>query len=955
MARYWLDIVRYADTHGLHLDNYREMWPFRDWVIKSFNENLPFDKFVTYQLAGDLLPNATREQIVASGYNRLNVTTNEGGSIYDEVFARNVIDRTDAFGTVFLGLTTGCAVCHDHKFDPLSTRDYYSLSAFFNSLDGRAMDGNTKNPAPVISAPNDEQEQRLREYGALLADVRKEMAGPIESVDAAQAAWEARLVDSPPPTVAALIPTTVSSAAGVEMKSSADGLIEVIGKPADKDTTTIVATLPEGAAWQTIHLQAVTNAPDERVGLSSNGNVVLTEISVQTADADADNWSPVPIRYAVADIEQTDGPFAVTYAIDEKPDHKQGWAVAGHQQTGPRNAWFVMPALVAASTNAGTRIRIQLKYESMFAAHQFRRIRLSLSDTGPGVPADQKIELFEIHSVGPFPLETPGFGYGRDYASLKREFKADEVFTHTDQPYRWQQRDDLPQVKVNRLPVIDGQSSVVVLHQRIHSPRAQKLTLLIGTDDGHTIYLNGKEVGSVRGPNPISPLSHQYDLDLKQGDNRLYIKVINHSGPSELTYAFRGPAIDVPAKLIELLTQHERSDADRDSIRRYYRQVYCLHPDWLALVDHEKGLVAARAKTEAEIPTTLVWKELEKPREARVLRRGQYDQPGDVVPRATPAFLPPLPAEAPLDRLGLAGWLTSPQHPLTARVAVNRLWQQLFGIGLVRTSEDFGSQGEPPSHPELLDWLAVEFRESGWDVKRFMKMLVTSDAYRRSARMTDAMRAIDPENRLLARGPRFRLDAEVLRDQALALAGLLKDELGGPSVKPPQPDGLWSAVGYTRSNTARFIADTGDKTYRRSVYIFWKRTSPPPQMSTLDAPSRESCTVRRERTNTPLQALLLLNETQLFQAAKSLAARVLENAALKDTRARVDWLLETATLRPPSSEESEELTRLAIDLLAHYADNGDEAQLIDARGSAELAAWAIVANAVLNLDEVVTK
>ncbi len=458
----------------------------------------------------------------------------------------------------------------------------------------------------------------------------------------------------------------------------------------------------------------------------------------------------------------------------KKSNDREGWAVGGHQQTGPRNAWFVLPALVAESKKSGMRIRVRLKYESIFKAHQFRRIRLSLSDTRPIVPEEQKIELGELHSVGPFPLETPVFAYERDYASLKREFKASEVFTHTDRPYRWHHRADLPQVEVNPLPIIPGESSVTVLHQSIQSPRAQKLTLLIGTDDGHMIFLNGKQVGSVRGPRKISPLSHRYDLDLKQGNNHLYVKVINHAGPSELSYAFRAPAMDVPKRLVELLTDSKPSDADRASIRSYYRQVYCLHPDYLALVDLEKGLVAAKTKTESEIPTTLVWKELDKPREARILKRGQYDQPGDIVPRATPAFLPPMPTAAPLDRLGLAQWLTSPEHPLTARVAVNRIWQQLFGIGLVRTSEDFGSQGDPPSHPKLLDTLAVEFRESGWDVKRLVKMIVTSDAYRRSARVTDAMLELDPENRFLARGPRYRLDAEVIRDQALALCGTLE-------------------------------------------------------------------------------------------------------------------------------------------------------------------------------------
>jgi hypothetical protein len=957
MARYWLDTVRYADTHGLHLDNYREMWPYRDWVIKSFNENLPFDRFVTEQLAGDLFPDATRDQLVASGFNRLNVTTNEGGSIYDEVFARNVIDRTDAFGTVFLGLTTGCAVCHDHKFDPLTMRDYYSLSAFFNSLDGRAMDDNIKNPAPVISVPTADQEQRLQEFDVSLAEIRQQMRGPIESVDAAQAAWERELIQPGEPKIQTLIPVDVSSAAGVEMKVGEDGSIAVAGEPADKDTTTIVAKIPPGVSWQTLRLEALTETDDGRVGLSENGNVVLSEITVETSAADQDDWTPVPIRYAVADIEQTDGPFAVSYAIDEKEHDREGWAVGGHQQTGPRNAWFVMPALVTETEAAGSKIRIRLAYQSIFQAHQFRRLRLSLSEAGPVVPENQQITLGQIHSVGPFPIETPKFGYNRDYASINREFNAQEVFTHTDRPYRWQQRDDLPEVEVNQLPIIADRPSVTILHHSIQAPRAQQVTLLLDTDDGHMVYLNGKNVGTVRGPHELAPLSHQYELNLQQGANRLYIKVVNHAGPSRLTFAYRAPAVPVPAALVQLIRTDEtqREQADREAIRSYYRQVYCLHPDWLALVDLQQGMLAAKQKVEAEMSTTLVWKELDQPRAAHILKRGQYDQPGEAVPRATPAFLPPLPEDAPLDRLGLAQWLVSPDHPLTARVYVNRVWQQLFGIGLVQTSEDFGSQGQPPTHPELLDWLAVDFRDSGWDVKRLVKMLVMSDAYQRSAHVTPRMLELDPDNRLLARGPRYRLDAEVIRDQALAISGLLNDKPGGPSVKPPQPDGLWLAVGYTRSNTARFTADVGDKIYRRSVYIFWKRTSPPPQMSILDAPSRESCTAHRERTNTPLQALLLLNETQLFQAAKHLADRVLEQTELTETRARIDWLFETVTMRVPDQAEAAELVALADDLTQLYRDNDAATKQIDASGSPELAAWTVVANTVLNLDEVVNK
>jgi hypothetical protein len=337
------------------------------------------------------------------------------------------------------------------------------------------------------------------------------------------------------------------------------------------------------------------------------------------------------------------------------------------------------------------------------------------------------------------------------------------------------------------------------------------------------------------------------------------------------------------------------------------------------------------------------------------LTRGQYDQPADTVDRNTPGFLPPLPSDAPRDRLGLARWLVSPDHPLTSRVAVNRIWQQIFGVGLVRTSEDFGSQGEPPSHPELLDTLAVEFRESGWDLKRLVRLLVTSDAYRRSAQVSESMKQIDPANRLLARGPRHRLDAEVLRDQALFLSGLLVDCQGGPSVKPPQPEGLWEAVGYTSSNTARFVPDDGDKVYRRSVYTFWKRTSPPPQMTTFDAPSRESCTARRERTNTPLQALTMMNEPQYVEAAKHLARRALDAQGIETSEQRIEWLFQTVTARPPDVHEAAVLLSLLQDTKAHYQQNPELASQWIGTPDAEQAAWTIVASTLLNLDEAISK
>jgi hypothetical protein len=371
-----------------------------------------------------------------------------------------------------------------------------------------------------------------------------------------------------------------------------------------------------------------------------------------------------------------------------------------------------------------------------------------------------------------------------------------------------------------------------------------------------------------------------------------------------------------------------------------------------------------RHQIEKDIPATLVFKERASPKPAYILKRGEYDQRGEQVGRETPKFLPPLPEKAPRDRLGLARWLLAPDHPLTARVEVNRLWQQCFGTGLVKTAEDFGTQGESPSHPELLDWLAVEFREDDWDIKKMMKRLVMSATYRQSSRVTKERLAKDPYNRLLSRGPRFRLDAEMLRDQALFVSGLLVEKLGGPSVKPPQPGGLWEAVAYSGSNTKNFVADQGhEKVHRRSMYTFWKRTAPPPQMNTFDAPSCEVCLVRRERTNTPLQALLLMNEPQFVEAARTLAQRTMkEGGATPEARLVYMFLLTTA--RRPDTKELQELLAAYKDHLATYTSNTAKAKQLISVGElkpdaklnpSELAAWTMIANLLLNLDEVINK
>lgn len=838
MARYWLDLVRYGDTHGLHLDNYREMWPYRDWVIKAFNENKPMDVFITEQLAGDQLPNADLAQQIASGFNRLNVTTSEGGSIYDEVFARNVIDRTDAFGTIFLGLTTGCAVCHDHKFDPISQREFYSLSAYFNSLDGQALDGNAKDHPPVVRVASVDQQQRLDDIAAEIAATDEQQAGLLPEVDAAQKAWEQALTERPENNLESLRPISVKATSGTKTSIVDGSVVHVDGDIAAKETLEIECELLPGQ-WRMLQLAALTDENQTRVGASPNGNAVLSEIVLHTKSGDDADWKPLSISTAIASRQQDDNGFALGKAIDGSIDAATGWAAGGHESEGPRTAWFELQEPLESSEERPVKLRIQLHYQSQFAAHMFRDVQLTL--------------------------------YEKAGAKLGEAFAAGNI--------------ELPEpLKLALAAIAKGELPVT------------------GTD-----------------PQPAA-----------------------------------------------------------DAVREFYRRVFCKSPQWLALQDMRRGLVKMQSDRQNEISTTLVWKETPEPRQAHVLIRGQYDTPGDAVERGVPAFLPPLPrtssssdenaapssetiavsgsvpSAAVSDRLALAQWLTADSHPLTARVAVNRFWQHLFGTGLVKTSEDFGSQGTPPSHPELLDMLAIDFRESGWDIKSMMKRLVMTAAYQRDAKASEEMLTIDPTNRLLARGPRFRLDAEMLRDQTLSVSGLLVDQQGGPSVKPPQPAGLWAAVGYTDSNTATFVADEGDKIYRRSVYTFWKRTSAPAVMSTFDAPSRESCTARRERTNTPLQALLMLNEPQTMEASRQIARQVMEGD-FDDSKRAISDLFERVVLRSPSDMEVESLSSLLADLTHLYSEQPDQSTQLVGAPNPNLAAWTVLASTLLNLDEVVCK
>lgn len=814
MARFWLDAARYGDTHGLHLDNAREMWPYRDWVIKAFNNNMPFDRFLIEQLAGDLLPNPTLDQIVATGFNRCHVTTSEGGSIEEEVYVRNVVDQVDTNGMVLLGLSTGCARCHDHKYDPIRMKDYYQLFAFFNSIDGKPLDGNVARHEPVAKVGTPEQTAALARLEKKIADVRQRIAAEVAKVkydDAAEAREPEKLVRGDFVWIDDDLP------AGV--KPQVDGGVNLAWNFADK------SVLPPASGTRS-------------VGLAKDGLGQLVFLEAKPG-----------LKIGAGDVL-----FAHVYLDPARPPKEI--MLQWHSSSWQHRAYWGDNLIAWGADNTGERLRM-----------------------GP-LPAGGKWVRLEV------PAEKVGLKAGALVNGL--------AFTLHGGAARW-----------------------------------DKAGLVTETPQGDTAYRT-------------------------------------LSAWLRAQHAADGAALPRGIRDIVKLEAAKRNDAQRKQLRDYFlehayvpaRPVF--EPLHRELAEAEK----ARNQLDQSLPSTLIFRERKEPRPAFILKRGEYDQRGNQVGRDTPAFLPPLPPDAPPNRLGFAQWLVAPGHPLTARVAVNRFWQQAFGTGLVKTAEDFGSQGEPPSHRQLLDWLATQFVDDGWDVKKTMKRIVTSATYRQSSKVTPDRLAKDPANRLLSRGPRYRLDAEMLRDQALALGGLLIDHVGGPSVKPPQPAGLWEAVGYVTSNTARFTADTGrDKVHRRSLYTFWKRTAPPPQMNAFDAPSREACTVRRERTNTPLQALLLLNETQYVEAARGLAERVLhEGGATPESR--LNYLFRLTTARAPDAKETSELLSAYKDHLAVYQRDSKAARELISLGeskpdakldASELAAWTMIANTVLNLDEVLNK
>jgi hypothetical protein len=967
MTRFWLDAARYGDTHGLHLDNYREIWPWRDWVIRAFNANMPWDDFTVRQLAGDLLPDATTDDLIASGFNRLHVTTNEGGAIPEEVFVRNVVDRVSTTGTVFMGMTFGCAVCHDHKYDPISSQDFYSIYAFFNSLDDNPMDGNAKDHAPVIKVMGDTDQGRHDEMLAALDSIRQQLAAPDELPTSAENSWRELLTRSLVNDwqAASVVSATSSGNATLSIVAGESGRVEVSGENPPRDRYEIVLEGPlENTRMLRLEVLPAVERPQRGGGRSENGNAVLSEVRVffrKKDDADA-GFVPLKVAEVTADYSQPN--YDAAAAIDGIVSDSNGWAIDGHKRFDARSLLLLLSENIDATA---CQIKLQLEFQSQFAQHSFANMRFS---TGP--PPPLKLTTFsEWYSVGPFPESDAKVAYETDYGpETAGEFDVDRSFANpvADGPaLKWQIDAEIRDGTIRMLPQEVG---VWYFYRRV-VPQSGKLKLSLGSDDALAVWVNGERKLDRNVARGVAADQDVVEFDVVPDQpNELLFKIVNFGGAAG--FYFR-PQLDEASVLqlypVLVKPADERTADENSEVHRVYLAQNS--PQYRALLRQEQELGQELATFESSLPTTLVSRELEMPRPAYLLKRGEYDKPDmerGALSRRVPAWLPPFPESEPVNRLGFARWLVLPEHPLLARVTVNRFWMQLFGKGIVKTAEDFGAQGAWPTHPELLDYLAVDFRESGWDVKRLLKQMVMSATYCQSSNASPENWAADPTNRWLSRGPRYRLDAEMLRDQALLASGLLVEKIGGPGVKPPQPAGIWEAVGYVGSNTQNFVADMGhDKVHRRSLYTFWKRTAPPPQLSTFDAPSREECVIRRERTNTPLQALLMLNDPQYVECAKALAARCLGEAAGSTSPEApiANRMFELATARPPEEREQDALVTFYNDRLSFYAVNkvaatallaiGEPLDGTDELDKATWAAWTAVANVVLNLDEVVSK
>ena len=821
MAIEWLDVSRYADTHGYHEDYHRDMWPWRDWVIRALNDNMPFDRFTVEQLAGDLLPNATPQQITATGFNRNHGVTASG--ISEEYRVEYVLDRVRTTATAWMGLTLACAQCHDHKYDPFSQQDFYRFFAYFNSVTDKGVENKSGNVDPLIEVvPLDRMdvEQRLK---TAIADLEQKQLARVAAADQLVARWEKSLLKRK--TRGPMVPIT--------------GLA-------------VHCRLDEGAGTR----------------LSGGGSLKASLVGPA-------QWVPGKVGGGLKLAGKTYASLGDTAGFDRSDAFSYGGWVLG------------------ASTGAiVSRMDDEANYRGWDVYLSGGHVEVHMIHSWPS-------NAMYIKSAGKLPTDR----WTHVFVSYDGSSRAEGISLYFNG-----QKQEVGSTR-------DSLSGTIRTDKPLHLGRRNPSGVLDGSVDDVRVYsraLSPVEVKTLAGADGLSEI-----LAIAPGKRT----------PDQREALIRG--------YLELHDEQYRAVADRLSRRR--------------------GELAAFAK---DRPTVMVMQDLKKPRQSFVLMRGQYDQHGEAVAPGVPEVLPPLPGDAPANRLGLARWLVDADHPLTSRVAVNRLWQMAFGRGLVETSEDFGTQGEHPSHPKLLDWLARDYVRSGWDTKAMLRRIVTSATYRQSSEVTRKEWVRDPHNRLLARASRFRLSAELIRDGAMAAGGLLVEQIGGPSVKPYQPAGLWK-----ETSNRPYVQDSGSSLYRRSLYTYWKRSVPPPNMFALDAPTREMCITRRQRTNTPLMALVLMNDPTFVEAARGLAVQALVRDAANQSD-RLRWMFARVTSRQPLAEELKILVALLDDQRVRFRAHPGSARELLSVGSSpidgrmevvEQAAWTALCSVLLNTDEAITR
>jgi hypothetical protein len=823
----WLDLARYSDTFGYQADRYRAMWPWRDWVIKAFNENMPYDRFATWQLAGDLLPNATREQILATGFNRHHMQTEEGGSVEEEFRVSYVVDRVNTMGTAFLALTFECSRCHDHKYDPIRQKDFYSLYSFFNNIDesGQTSHFTDSMPVPTLLLSDAETDKKLTSLKEKILEKERQYSA---------------------------------------LRLNARGAFE--GWLAARPKEPVLSGLVAAFSFEEIKENKSVNDADKNKPASAVENPQIVEGGYRGKAAALNGENGFTFN-GLGEFSRVD-PFSISIWIRTPVLPKR--AVIFHRS---------MAALDAASRG----------YEMLL---EEGKISLGLHHMWPGNAL--KIRSKAVLGTNQWVHLVMTYDGSSRAEGIKLFWNGERTETETIRDNLWKD----------------------ITYER-GSPQ-----LAIG----YRFRDNGFRDGLVDEFKVFNRTLTEIEVQHLHGSNAL----------NDALAAEKPKAIE---NLFDYYLAH-------------FNPIYQKHLRDLRELRAEQG------RTINPIPEAMVMREMNQPRPAFVLKRGAYDAPGEAVTMSTPAAILPFDSKFPRNRLGLAQWLFASDNPLAARVAVNRLWQTMFGRGLVSTSDNFGSQGEQPTHPELLDWLAKDFQDRGWDIKRMLRMMALSATYRQNSTGSSESLSKDPENKLLARAPGYRLSAEKLRDNALAASGLLAVQIGGPPVKPYQPDGLWE-----EKSGARYERDKGDGLYRRSLYTFWKRTSPPPTMMAFDAAERNVCIVQRQVTSTPLQSLILLNDPQFTEAARWLAERMFKRGG-SSIQAQLSYLFRTLTGRIPKESEMlvlEKMYREQHELFAR--DQQETLKLLTVGEKAndpsihpvDLAAASVVANALLNFDDVIIR